>query len=76
MFDVLGDTSEHSSKDSASATANKDWHSLLSSSLSQQVTVLDTPLGSTTVTLVTRGELLGANEGSVLSEGLPLGAED
>lgn len=65
--DVLGAT--HSSNDSASAIASKSWHSLLSSPLSQQFTVLDTPSGSITVKLVTRGELLGANEGSLLSEG-------
>ena len=65
--DVLVAT--HSSNDSASAIASKSWHSLLSSPLSQQLTVLDTPSGSTTVTLVTRGELLGVNEGSLLSEG-------
>ena len=67
--DVLGDTLAHSSNDSASAIASKAWHSLLSSPLSQQFTVLDTPSGSTTVKLVTRGELFGANEGSLLSDG-------
>ena len=65
----VGDTLVHSSKDSASAIASKAWHSLLSSPLSQQFTVLDTPSGSTTVTLVTRGELLGANEGEIVGAG-------
>ena len=65
--DVLVAT--HSFNDSASAIASKDWHSLLSSPFSQQFTVLDLPSGSITVKLVTRGDLLGANEGSLLSDG-------
>jgi hypothetical protein len=40
---------------------------------SQQFTVFECPSGSTTVTLVTRGELLGAKDGSWLMVGLAVG---
>ena len=64
--DVLGAT--HSFGSSTWAIGNSSLH-LSKPPLSQQSTVLETPSGSTTVKLVTRGELLGANEGSLLSDG-------
>lgn len=66
--DLVGFTLEHSSSPNFDI-ASKPWQSLLSSPSSQHSTVLDNPSGSTTVTLVTRGELLGAEEGRLLSEG-------
>jgi len=66
--DVLGATSEHSSSSNFDI-ASKAWQSLLPSPSSQHSTVLDTPSGSTTVKLVTRGELLGANDGRLEEDG-------